>query len=272
MTDVTRIMLFSDMDGTLLGDNMSVSEKNKKAIDRFIEAGGTFGIATGRSQVNVKPFIEGVSINGPSILYNGAMLYDFYQEKVVDVVTLEKEGLKDVMKWILQTYPEVMIFVYTKEESHLLSGKDLADESILKDHEPYVVSELSRIEQESWVKILLAGIWEDLEAIRRHLEEKDPAHYRWVSSSDIFLEILPAHVSKSTMFPKLKKTFGEEMRIVVLGDYYNDEEMLKEADYSVAMGNAPEELKALAKDVTGFNYEDGVAQFIERLLEGTVEI
>jgi len=270
MKELKNIMLLSDMDGTLLGDDMRVSSKNKEAIDRFIEAGGTFGIATGRSQVNVKPFIEGVSINGPSILYNGAMLYDFHHENVVDVVTLEKAGLKDVMKWILQTYPEVMIFVYTKDESHLLSGKELADEDILKDHEPYVVSDLTRIEQEPWVKILLAGIGEDLEAIRRHLEEKDPEHYRWVSSADIFLEILPAHVSKSTMFPRLKETFGEEIRIVVLGDYYNDVEMLKEADYSVAMGNAPEDLKALARDVTGFNYEDGVAQFIERLLKGEI--
>lgn len=272
MTDFSKIMLFSDMDGTLLGDNMRVSERNRRAIGAFIERGGTFGIATGRSQTNVRPFIEGVPINGPSILYNGAMLYEFQKEEVLDVATLEKEGLKEVLQWILATHEKVMIHVYTKETSHLLSRRELADEGILKDHEPYVVSSLSEILLEPWVKILLAGDGETLEAVRDHLEQKDPDHYRWVSSADIFLEILPAHVSKATMFPRLKKKFGEEMKIVVLGDYYNDVEMLKEADYSVAMGNAPEDLKALANEVTGDNVEDGVADFIERLLSGTVEL
>jgi Cof subfamily protein (haloacid dehalogenase superfamily) len=270
MTDFSKIILLSDMDGTLLGDRLNVSERNRRAIEKFITKGGTFGIATGRGPAIAKPFIEGVKTNGPSIVYNGAMLYDFRKDTVMEVITLKKDGLTDILSWILTEHKEMMVYVYTEDEGHLISDLCLADEEVLEGHTPYVVSTLDEVSSMEWVKILLAGNNENLGAVRSLLEGKNLTDCRWVNSSDIFLEILPAGVSKATLFPKLKERFGRDMNIVVLGDYYNDLEMLKEADYSVAMGNAPEDLKVLAKEVTGTNLEDGVALFIERLLEGSV--
>ena len=73
--------LFSDLDGTLFNCRGEVSINNRNAIEDFIAQGGMFGIATGRASQNALQHLPGISINAPSIVFNGAAieisLFDF---------------------------------------------------------------------------------------------------------------------------------------------------------------------------------------------------
>jgi P-type E1-E2 ATPase len=93
-----------------------------------------------------------------------------------------------------------------------------------------------------------------------------------VYSADIYLEIHPEGVSKAAMISKMKEIHGGDHTVVALGDFYNDLEMLREADFGIAMGNAPDEVKAVADMVTLTNDEGGVSEVIESLLSGRLDI
>ena len=70
-------LLVSDLDGTLIGRDHSVSDENVMAIREFVAEGGRFLGATGRTELNVTPYTVGIPLSSPWILYNGAAIYDW---------------------------------------------------------------------------------------------------------------------------------------------------------------------------------------------------
>ncbi len=266
--EIEKTIVLSDMDGTLLRRDGTISQKNKDTIAKWIRMGGHFGIATGRGHINAAPYLEGVEINAPCIFYNGSMLYDQVEKEVVNVKSLPQDKVLDTLRWVLKTYPDVMLHVYGQEICHLVSKEENADQVILAEHQPAVFSDLEKILDEPWIKILFFGKPHELKAIEARLISKLHEDVRWVYSLDIYLEILPKGVSKGYMVPKLKELHGKDFKVVALGDYYNDLEMIKEADLGIAMGNAPEDFQRAADHVTKSNEEDGVSEVLEALMDG----
>lgn len=79
--------IISDLDGTIIPHGGCVSEANKRAIAAFIEGGGHFGIATGRTPEAAAGYLTDVAITAPSIFFNGSMLYDWQAESACDEAT-----------------------------------------------------------------------------------------------------------------------------------------------------------------------------------------
>lgn len=86
-------------------------------------------------------------------------------------------------------------------------------------------------------------------------------------SSDFFLELVPKGIDKGAALSRLLELLGlTPEALIAMGDNYNDLGMLRLAGTSVAMGNAPEDIKAVASYVTRTNNEDGVAYALEELV------
>ena len=68
--------IFCDLDGTLFDHLGNVSLKNRRAIEAYTKEGGLFAISTGRCPSNMMQYLEGVAFNAPSIVLNGAGVYD----------------------------------------------------------------------------------------------------------------------------------------------------------------------------------------------------
>ena len=86
-------------------------------------------------------------------------------------------------------------------------------------------------------------------------------------SSDFFLELVPKGIDKGATLGRLLELLGlTPEALIAMGDNYNDLGMLRLAGTSVAMGNAPEDIKAVASYVTRTNNEDGVAYALEELV------
>jgi len=125
--------------------------------------------------------------------------------------------------------------------------------------------------KEDWVKILISGNHDDLVELEKHLEAsqlKDKV--RWVFSSEIFLEILPVDVSKGTMLHELRKIYSNDHKIIAIGDFYNDIEMIQEADCGIATFNAPDAIKDISNRVTVSNDDSAVAKVIEDILANRI--
>ena len=269
--EINKIILLSDLDGTLLDSKSIATEKNKEAIKKFVELGGNFGIATGRGHQNALGFLDGVMINTPSIVYNGSMLYDFLQSVPSVVKTLPSKELIESILWVMDSYKDVMVQIYGADMSYIVSSRESVDEEILSYHQPATFINLDNIIKEDWVKILISGNHDELVELEKHLEAshlKDKV--RWVFSSDIFLEILPLDVSKGTMLHELRKIYSDDHKIIAIGDFYNDIEMIQEADCGIATLNAPEAIKNLSNRVTVSNDDSAVAQVIDDILANRI--
>ncbi len=67
----------SDLDGTLLNDQGVISQKNIDAVQEFVDGGGLFTIATGRTVSSAQQYVEKLAVNAPVIVTNGSLMYDY---------------------------------------------------------------------------------------------------------------------------------------------------------------------------------------------------
>lgn len=271
MGKFNRIILLSDMDGTLLNSENNVSAKNKKAIEYFIAEGGEFGIATGRSYLNAKKILQGVSINGLSIYANGSLLYDSLGQKYLAVYNIESKKIIPFLEKCLQEKPEISIQIHTKDMCYYVSEEVYEDKRIIKDHEPCKFANLQEIYEETWVKVLCCGTTDDLTWIKDHsnyLEtRKDISRtYSGGSHGKQYYELLPMGVNKGKMIIHMRRYLSTDCKIYAVGDYYNDIEMIRNADIGIATANAPGELQEMADYVCADCNEGAIADIIENIL------
>jgi len=262
-----NIVLLSDLDGTLLDSNSCVSKKNQEAIEYFILNGGFFGVATGRSPMNCKQFIENISINLPSIVYNGCALYDFSTGQFLEIKTLNNKKLLNYLIDCLKEFDKVVIQIYTSKMCYVISPKDLADPDVIAIHQPCKFINLNDIIHMPWIKILFSGKKDDLQVMESKIQEfklEDDIHS--VFTADTYLEFLPRDTTKGSMLLRLREIIGEHHKIYAVGDYYNDNEMLAAADVGIATKNAISSLKEIADLVTVSNEESAIADIIYHLI------
>lgn len=263
-----NIILLSDLDGTLLDSKNRVSKKNQEAIDYFIFNGGRFGVATGRSPINAKQYINNISINLPSILYNGCALYDFNTEEYLEIKTLNNKKLMDYLFYCLATFKEVVIQVYTSEMCYVVSPELLADPEVISLHQPCTFINLNEISHLPWIKILFSGNKDELKEMALKIKEyelENEIHY--VFTAITYLEFLPINATKGSMLEKLREISGKDYKIYAVGDYYNDEEMLKAADVGIATENALPSLKETADMITVSNEDSAIADIIYNIIK-----
>ena len=72
-----RKLILTDLDGTYLFDDHHISKENRAAVRYFMDNGGLFTVATGRSKAGMEHFFPELEINAPAIIYNGSVIYDF---------------------------------------------------------------------------------------------------------------------------------------------------------------------------------------------------
>ena len=97
--DISKVVLVTDMDGTLLNSKKEVTPKDRKAIEYFMSLGGRFTVATGRTIQSFSHYYDLLDLRFPVIMFNGSVIYDKSKEKVVYTECMrEKLPLKFSMK------------------------------------------------------------------------------------------------------------------------------------------------------------------------------
>lgn len=263
-----KIILLSDMDGTLLDSNSKVSVKNQEAILDFTSKGGKFGIATGRSHLNFESFLDHVHVNSPCILYNGCGLYDFVNKKFLVLHNLPNKQLIDYLKYCLKEFQDVIIQIHSLERSTIVSSEILADTAFVAGHQPCGFGDLADVIEIPWIKVLLCGDKKDLLKMERKMVDFGLNEVIGsVYSSERYLELLPGQNTKGSMLAELREIVGSDHKIYAVGDYNNDLEMLKLADVGIATQNALPSVKEIADVITVSNDESAIAHIIYHLME-----
>ena len=257
-------MIISDLDGTIIPHGGCVSEANKRAIESFLAGGGHFGIATGRTPEAAAGYLDGVSITAPSIFFNGSMLYDWQAGKVFVTKPLTQAGAPDLWPRFaalcLERFPKACIEVYTQEDCHIISNPRYDDPRLPHEHYRYChsdLADLADVRKTPWLKFFVCADPADIRELEREAEVFGTAacSHHFYSEAN-YHEFVAKGVSKDSMLAEIRKMPAfSQTKIIALGDYLNDRELLEAADIGIASGNAHDELKALA-DFTGCRAED----------------
>lgn len=268
MKSYKDFFLISDMDGTLANSEHEVSEKNKAAIEDFINQGGKFAIATGRTQHNVGPYMQDLTVNAPCVFYNGGALFDWNKQKFIKTAPVKGENLAQFIRHCIELFPDMCIEIFTAEELYIVTDPKNVDEHMEREKQAFVYAKLDEILATEWIKILLCDTNENLLTVREVLVEfgLDQA-INYFFSAPIYLELVGKDISKGSMLGEiLKMEEYKNKTVVATGDFQNDIEMIKLAHLGVAPANAEPEVIKVADIIGVSNDEDLLHDIIYRLI------
>lgn len=263
-------IIFSDLDGTLLCDDKTISDGNREAICKATEAGHSFVIATGRpfeSAVQVSDSL-GLNTKGCYIVsYNGGHVYDCYQKKVLMSQQLQMETVRE----LFARADAAGLYVHTYQHGEILTKADTEElrwyakrTNLVASPRADVLDYLTR-EPNKAIVINLHD-HEKLERFRQAQEMWAKGKCRMVFSCAEYLEVVADGVSKQSGISFLADYLGIDTGdTIAVGDETNDVEMIQAAGIGVAVSNANPVVKELADVVTqASNNEDAIAEVIYR--------
>ena len=265
------ITIVSDMDGTLLTEEKTISSGNIDAIRYFCENGRTFTLASGRIYKKMVAFSQMIHLDLPIISHNGAVIYDIKNDKVVYKAFLSG-NYKDVIEEIYNDNPYIGIEAYTEHDVRYIKhnqyiDKHMKDEGFLEIHDSngirwYNFKELD----EEWCKILMANSPKDSGFLERTIPQKYP-EFQFVRGEAHYFEMLPKNVSKGIAVRELMKIIDKPLeKLYTIGDNMNDCQMLKAAKVGIAVQNASDGLKAAADVILPYtNEEHAIAKLIDMI-------
>lgn len=278
-----------DLDGTLLNDQNEISEENIKAIQFARDSGFVVVISTGRAYFDVQTICEKAGISPFVIGTNGATIHD-KNGKLLSSVIISKDCVESILQWLDERnyYYEVFtgkaIYTLREKREHFqneiqkLKATDL-DPDMKKlvevaerqfDQFGYVLVEnyqdILKQEEEFYNILACSFDKKKLDEARVRFENLDELMV--VSSAGHNIEMTDTRASKGIALEKLAFLLnGSLVQAMAIGDSNNDLSMFGKVGYSVAMGNAEDEIKAVCRATTLKNDENGVAYAIYQYME-----
>ena len=259
-------LLALDIDGTLLNDKRELTDRTVEAIKRAIESGVHVTLCTGRPIQGVKWLVEKLGIITPVITYNGAEIVDPASGEILFKNQLLPEDAVKIAEWGMDR--GVTLIVWSQGDLYGYPMNERVDfYKQIALTEPKEVTDIKGLAEKGITKIIWFDEVERINQLKTQLNKSDFKSVTYVTSNPKFLEFFNSEVSKRISMERLCDLIGvTKEETVAIGDGYNDVPMLEGAGLSIAMGNAPDDIKALCVAVTDDNNNDGVAKAIERYI------
>ncbi len=260
-------LIVSDFDGTLAGLDHVVSQKNIEAVKSWEKAGKNFTVATGRQFLMIKDDCRKMGLTTPVVVRGGAEVVDPVNETVIHK---EYMGKNDV-EMVLKTLQDTDLFQFCIEIDNRLYANfrwEIAGDELIN-------YSLDNFTLQSVPKFHAKPIRQDnekCEEIIKKIEHLSSNLNIIATHNKTFgkgWDITSVTATKLHGIVKVLEHLGlERSKTVGVGDSYNDFPLLEAAALKVAMGNAHEEIKAVADVIVPPHDQDGVAYLIEKLLAG----
>ncbi len=268
-------LYISDMDGTLLQSDGTLSPYSKAKLNEFYDKDIPFAVATARSMVSAMPLLDGVRFKAPIVLMNGVFVYDTETKKAVKYHEIPYSAIQKVLDIFYSHNLHPFMFLYG--DDYKLSIKyTIFDNDGMKEFYDMRVDMLDgRFTQTDDMTIIpdeqhsvyinyyaLPQILDSVVEKLKNIPEIDFAYYKDSYSDDWLVEIYSHTASKANAAREASEIIGAE-HIVAFGDNLNDIKMLQGADTAVAVSNAVPQVKEIADIIIGTNNDDSVVKFIE---------
>lgn len=259
----------TDLDGTLLADDLSVSDENRAALRRAAHLGAQHVIVTGRPAEGCDVFFQALDYRGLAVCNQGSQIYDVGKQAMLLRAELDQRAARIAIARIKAEVAERLdiAVVSSKHPLHiLLSPTYLHTGERLS--QPYAV-----LSQESLLRLPLDKILirspdlTDAMLLRRATACIGPT-LTVVQTAPGVVEIVPAGFDKGTGLARVAHLLGvRSEKVVAFGDMPNDIPMLRWAGHGVAMENGHPDIQAVADEIAPNNNKSGVARVLFRLMD-----
>lgn len=257
----------SDLDGTLLAPDHTLTPYAKETLRLLTERGTHFVFATGRHHMDVAQIRDGLGISAFMITSNGARVHNSAGEQIFSH-NLDRDIVPDLYA-IMYHHPDILTHVYRDDEWFMSRSRPEEERFFRESVFKYQVFDPATLPTDGVGKVFFTC--DDHQLLLR-LEEALNA--RWgdrvnVSFSTLScLEVMAGGVSKGHALEQVAKILGYTIKdCIAFGDGMNDYEMLSMAGRGCVMGNAHQRLKDLLpqQEVIGVNIEDAVPKYLRRM-------
>lgn len=264
----------TDIDGTLLDSRRELSPRTLATIGRIKDTMPII-LASSRMPAAMRHLQQELGITThPLICYNGGYVLqlDGPRPHVLDSVVIPVAVCRQILALTAGTSLHISLY---EQDNWYAPGYDqwTEREARITKVSPQIdpaANVLARWEHHGTGahKIMCMGEEGAISALQNALESGFSTDVHAYRSKSTYLEIAPRAISKASALELVLKTcYGlGAANAMAFGDNYNDMDMLTTAGWGIAMANGRDEVKALAKEITGANIDDGVAQAIERHL------
>ena len=267
-------MVASDLDGTLLHSDGTVSTRAREALMAAEAVGLVVVFVTGRPPRWLHEVATATGHTGVAVSANGALLYDLHTERVVDEYLLDPAALEDVSTRLREAFPDVRFGVeYGLEFGHESDYRHDWEITPVSDRLgralPEVIQgELADLIRRPAAKLLAKSRGADPDEFLAAAEAVVGDRATLTRSGhNALLEIAATGVTKATGLATLAERHGiAQADVAAVGDMPNDVPMLAWAGHAFAVGNAHYSAKAAADHVLVSNDDDAVARLIESIL------
>lgn len=255
-----------DCDGTILDSGKNVAAGAHEAVAEACAGGVEVTLISGRNYGSMEFIVEEVGITAPIIGGGGAFIYDVQTNKVIEEHPLPLKETRELVR-LCREEEVILVLEYV--------GNAMQERTFPNQHRPHpkhgyqrnIVPDLLKELNEPPVKAMVIGEGHNLAKVYervRHLDLFDSLSY----SSSYSIDIVPSGVNKGSSLTALARYLNIPLqRVAVIGDWLNDLDMFRISGFSIAMGNAPDEVKAAADLVAPINDQDGAAWAIREILK-----
>lgn len=262
-------MIVLDMDDTLMNSDNEISDETQSYLIDIQEKGYHVVLASGRPTEGMLPAARELKLNHNDsfiISYNGGKTIKMSNEEVEVSKTVSKENFDLIVDYcreqgfLVLTYDNGYI-IHDSEHEYMNIESELTGLPMKK------VEDIKSYIQHDVPKVMGVDYVGNITEARIDLDGYFNNDIDVTTSKPFFLEFMAKDVSKGNAIKALcKKSDINLDEVVVFGDSLNDRSMFEVAGYSVAMGNASDELKDIADDVTLDNNSNGIPHTLKHLL------
>lgn len=264
-------LLALDLDGTLFGDDLFISDRTRSAIQGAQEAGVLVTIATGRMFVSAAQIAANLHIDAPLICYQGALIRDTSTKEILYHKTIPLHLAQEIITGATDEGVHLNLYLNDEIFAARITPGALFYSKINMDIRINEVGDL-----ESWLrgqhgaeptKLVIITDPEQTDQVLAHFTQLYGSKLQVTKSHPRFTEFTNIECSKGRALAFLARYCNVDRgEVMAIGDGLNDLDMIEWAGHGVAMGTSPEAVLKVARTVCPALNEDGAADAIERFV------
>jgi Cof subfamily protein (haloacid dehalogenase superfamily) len=261
------LLMLADVDGTLVTEDKILTDRARAAVTALHERNIRFAITSGRPPRGMEMLIEPLALATPISGFNGGV-FARPDLSVIATHSLAPDVAREAIKTIEGRGMDAWLYTGTDWQIRKKDAPHVAREAWTVKFEPTVVSKYADADLDRAVKIV--GVSDDLALVAKCEADVSAALGARATarrSQPYYLDVTSPEANKGAVVDALVSLLGiPAEKIATIGDMPNDVLMFKKSGFSIAMGNASDEVKAQANAVTDSYNDEGFAKAVERYL------
>jgi Cof subfamily protein (haloacid dehalogenase superfamily) len=264
-------LVLADVDGTLVTEEKVLTKRAQAAVQSLRDAGIRFAITSGRPPLGMAMLFDALQLDTPIAAFNGGLFFR-RDLAIVEQKTLPPDVAREAIDLIRGHGVDAWVY---RGNDWLVTNADaphVAREAWTVKFQPKVVADFGN-DLGQVAKIV--GVSDDRDRMQRCEADAQAAFGRRASaarSQPYYLDITNMDANKGAVADYLSRALGmPASEIATIGDQPNDVLMFKRSGFSIAMGNASDQVKSQANATTDSCNEEGFAKAMERFVLGSLD-